>query len=92
MTDKKIIFSTGDITYSKEWYVKNGLDVKPVVYTEQFLKEIASNTVGSSIELTHGNTKIDTIGYANNFDFIDDKLVADISTNEELQGKGLLFS
>lgn len=88
MTDKKIIFSTGDITYSKEWYVKNGLDVKPVVYTEQFLKEIASNTVGSSIELTHGNTKIDTIGYANNFDFIDDKLVADISTNEELQGKG----
>ena len=42
MTDKKTIFKTGEITYDKEWYIKSGLTVKPVVYTEQFLKEIAS--------------------------------------------------
>lgn len=88
MTDKKTIFSTGAITYDKEWYIKNGLDVKPVVYTEQFLKNIAETTDGSSIELSHGNQTNDTIGYANKFDFIDDKLVANILTDEQLEGKG----
>jgi hypothetical protein len=88
LTDKKTIFSTGAITYDKEWYIKNGLDVKPVVYTEQFLKNIAETTDGSSIELSHGNQTNDTIGYANKFDFIDDKLVANILTDEQLEGKG----
>ena len=75
MNDKKTIFKTGEITYSKDWYVKNGLDVKPVVYTNQFLKDIASNTIGSCLELTHGNEKYDVIGYVNDFDFIDDELL-----------------
>ena len=88
MNDKKTIFKTGEITYSNEWYVKNGLDVKPVVYTNQFLKDIASNTIGSSLELTHGNEKHDVIGYVNDFDFIDDELLANISTNNELNGLG----
>ena len=88
MNDKKTIFKTGEITYSKDWYVKNGLDVKPVVYTNQFLKDIASNTIGSSLELTHGNEKYDVIGYVNDFDFIDDELLANISTNNELNGLG----
>lgn len=88
LTDKKTIFKTGEITYDKEWYVKSGLKVKPVVYTERFLKEIASNTGGSSLELTHGNSTIDVVGHVNSFDFIDDELVANVVTNEELDGMG----
>ena len=88
MTDKKIIFKTGEITYDKEWYEKSGLEVKPVVYTDGFLKDIASNTMGSSLELTHGNNKLDVIGHINDYDFIDNDLVANITTNEELSGKG----
>ena len=88
MSDKKIIFKTGSINYPKEWYLQNGIDEKPVKYTEQFLKEIASNTIGSSLELTHGNNSIDAIGYVNNFDFIGDELVANVSTNESLNDMG----
>ena len=88
MTDKKTIFKTGEITYDKEWYIKSGLTVKPVVYTEQFLKEIASNTVGSSLELTHGNNTLDVVGHVNNFDFIDGELVGNIITNESLENMG----
>ena len=88
MTDKKTIFSVGSITYDKEWYQQNGLAVKPVVYTTQFLKEIASNTMGSSLELTHGNQTIDAIGYVNDFDFVENDLVANVTTNEELNGMG----
>ena len=88
MNDKKTIFSTGEITYDKEWYIKHGLAVKPVVYNETFLKEIASNTIGSSLELTHGNATNDVIGYINAYDFINDELVAKVSTNEDLNGLG----
>ena len=88
MTDKKTIFSTGEITYDKEWYIKSGLAVKPVVYTERFLQEIASNTVGSSLELTHGNNTIDVVGHVNSFDFIDGELVANVNTNESLENMG----
>ena len=88
MTDKKTIFKTGEITYDKEWYIKSGLVMKPVVYTESFLKEIASNTVGSSLELTHGNSTIDVVGHINNLDFIDGELVGNISTNEKLEDMG----
>ena len=88
MTDKKTIFSTGEITYDAEWYQQNGLKVKPVRYTNQFLKEIASNTRGSSLELTHGNSTNDVIGYSNDFDLIDDDFVGNVSTNEELEGMG----
>lgn len=88
MTDKKTIFSTGEITYDKEWYIKSGLSVKPVVYTEQFLKEIASNTVGSSLELTHGNSTKDVVGHINSFDFTDGELVANVVTNESLENMG----
>ena len=88
MTDKKIIFSTGEITYDKEWYAKHGLAVKPVVYNESFLKEIASNTMGSSLELTHGNSTNDVIGHINAYDFINNELVANVITNEELTGMG----
>lgn len=88
MTDKKIIFSTGEITYDKEWYINQGLDVKPVNYTEDFLKEIASNTTGSSLELTHGDTKKDVIGYINNYDFIGNDLVANVTSNEHMEAMG----
>ena len=88
MNDKKTIFSTGEITYDKEWYIKHGLAVKPVAYNETFLKEIASNTIGSSLELTHGNATNDVIGYINAYDFINDELVAKVSTNEDLNGLG----
>lgn len=88
MNDKKTIFSTGEITYDKEWYIKSGLAIKPVVYTESFLKEIASNTVGSSLELTHGNQTNDVIGHVNSFDFIDGELVANVSTDESLDNMG----
>ena len=62
--------------------------MKPVVYTKQFLKDIAKNTMGSSLELTHGNNTTDTIGYVNDFDFIDDELVANVSTDESLKDMG----
>ena len=88
MNDKKTIFSTGEITYDKEWYIKHGLAVKPVVYNETFLKEIASNTVGSSLELSHGNTTADVVGHINAYEFIDNELVANVITNEELNGLG----
>ena len=88
MNDKKTIFSTGEITYDKEWYIKHGLAVKPVVYNETFLKEIASNTIGSSLDLTHVNATNDVIGYINAYDFINDELVAEVSTNEDLNGLG----
>ena len=88
MTDKKTIFKTGEITYDKEWYIKSGLVMKPVVYTESFLKEIASNTVGSSLELTHGNKTNDVIGHVNSFDFINGELVAEVNTNESLENMG----
>ncbi len=88
MTDKKIIFKTGEITYDKEWYLKNGLEVKPVVYTSQFLKEIADSTMGCSLELTHGNTTQDVIGHVNNITFSDDGLLANIVTNESDSGLG----
>ena len=88
MNDKKTIFSTGEIIYDKEWYRKQGLDVKPVVYNESFLKDIASNTVGSSLELTHGNSTVDVIGHINAYEFIDDNLVANVITNEDLNGLG----
>lgn len=88
MNDKKIIFSTGEIIYDKEWYIKNNLTMKPIKYTSQFLKEIASNTMGSSLELSHGNNTIDAIGYVNNFDFVDDDLVANVTTDESLNDMG----
>ena len=88
MTLKKTIFSTGEITYDEEWYIKSGLAVKPVVYTEQFLKDIAKNTVGSSLELTHGNATNDIIGSVNDFEFADGQLVANVSSNREILGKG----
>ena len=88
MTDKKVIFKTGELTYPKEWYLKSGLDVKPVVYTDEFLKEIASKTMGSSLELTHGNNSIDVVGHVNSFDFINGELVANVTTDEELKGMG----
>ena len=88
MSDKKIIFSTGEIVYDKEWYIKQGLTVKPVIYNESFLKNIASNTRGSSLELTHGNKSKDVIGYVNNFDFNGTDLVANIRTDEKLEGLG----
>ena len=88
MNDKKTIFSIGEIIYDKEWYIKQGLTVKPVQYNETFLKDIASNTMGSSLELTHGTTTNDVIGYVNNFDFDGENLVANVSTNEKLDGLG----
>lgn len=88
MNDKKTIFSTGEITYDKEWYLKHHLEVKPVIYNDSFLKEIASNTLGSSLELTHGNSTIDVIGHIDGYEFIDNELVANVTTNEDLNGMG----
>lgn len=88
MDSKFTIFKTGSITYDDDWYVKNNLDVKPVNYTDGFLKNIASITNGSSLEATHGDEIIDVIGYTNDYDFINDELVANVSTNEDLNGMG----
>ena len=88
MSDKKIIFSTGEITYDDEWYHENGLSVKPVKYTTQFLKNIASQTMGSSLELTHGNKTHDVIGYVNDYDFTDDNLLGIVATNEDTANMG----
>jgi uncharacterized protein YoxC len=88
LTDKFTIFKTGTITYDKEWYIKQGLDVKPVNYTDGFLKEIASKTGGSTLEASHGDNKIDVIGYTNNYGFNNNELVAEVTTNEKLDGLG----
>ncbi len=88
MTDKKTLFTVGDITYDKEWYQQNGLPVKPVRYTESFLKQIASNTQGSSLELSHGNVKSDVVGYVNDYDFVDNHFRGTVTTIENTEGLG----
>jgi outer membrane murein-binding lipoprotein Lpp len=88
MSDKKIIFKTGEIIYPDEWYVKNNIPKKPVLYTHQFLKEIAESTKGSSLELTHGNTTNDVVGFVNEFELVEDELMANVVTNESTEQMG----
>ena len=88
MSDKKIIFKSGEITYPKEWYLQNGLKVKPVVYSDNFLKNIADTTYGSSLELTHGNAKLDVVGHISDFEFTDGELLATVVSNESDEGMG----
>lgn len=88
MTDKKILFQTGDLIYDKEWYQKNGIPVKPVVYTDSFLKEIAESTLGCSLELTHGESKQDVIGHTTDFEFVEGQLLGTVSSNQSDEGLG----
>lgn len=88
MSDKKIIFKTGEITYPDEWYVKNNIPKKPVLYTHQFLKEIAESTQGSSLELTHGNQTNDVVGYINGLELVDDELLANVYTEQSTENMG----
>lgn len=55
---------------------------KPVKYTEEFLKEIASNTISSKISNEHYG---DAIGTMSNFTFTDGKLFADADSSESLK-------
>lgn len=88
MTDKKVLFKTGDLIYDKEWYQKNGIPVKPVVYTDSFLKEIAESTYGCSLELTHGESKQDIIGHTTDFEFVDGELKGLVSSEKSDEGLG----
>lgn len=55
---------------------------KPIKYTEEFLKELASNTVGTSLvdEEHYGNS----IGEVKNFTFIDGGLYAEVNSEKPL--------
>ena len=88
MTDKKVLFKTGEITYDKEWYQKNGIPMKPVVYTNNFLKKIVDSTYGCSLELTHGNSKQDVIGHISDFGFEDGSFVGIVTSNKSDEGLG----
>ena len=88
MSDKKTIFKAGTINYDKEWYLQNGIDEKPVEYTVQFLKEIADSTMGTSLELTHGNHTHDVIGHVHNFEVDGMELIGEVDTNQDTNGLG----
>ncbi|MEE1227186.1 MAG: hypothetical protein UHM08_08815 [Bacteroidales bacterium] len=68
------IFKPCDITYDKY--------DKPVKYTEDFLKEIASNTVGTKL-VDHHYGK--SIGNISNITFTDGELYCDVSSSESLK-------
>lgn len=59
---------------------------KPVNYTSEFLKDVASST--SDLKVTNEHSK-EVIGNINNFVFEDDSLVANVSENVNLEGKGI---
>ena len=88
MTDKKIIFKTGEITYPDEWYAKNNIPKKPVLYTSKFLKEITNSTKGSSLELTHGVEKHDVVGYVNGLEVVNDEWLGSVFTDESTENMG----
>lgn len=88
MTDKKVLFETGDLFYEDEWYQKNGIPVKPVVYTDRFLEEIAKSTLACSLELTHGNQKSDVIGHTTDFEFADGQLLGIVDSIKSDEGLG----
>lgn len=88
MSDKKIIFKTGEITYPDEWYLKNGIPKKPVLYTSEFLKQIADSTKGSSLELTHGTQVHDVVGYVNDLEIVEDEWLGTVITEESTENMG----
>ena len=55
---------------------------KPVRYTEEFLKEIASNTIGTKIVDEHYGK---SIGNMTNFTFTDGGLYVDVNSSQSLQ-------
>lgn len=71
---KKSIFKPCDMKYK-------AYD-KPIKYTEEFLKELASNT--SDCPLVNEEHRAETIGQVSNFTFIDGELFANISTEHSL--------
>ena len=77
---KVTIFKVGDLSYPDA-----NLD-KPVRYTESFLKDIACSTSSSKLTGKHGSTT--GIGSLSNFIFNNGELVADINTEESLEGMG----
>lgn len=88
MADKKIIFKTGEITYPDEWYLKNNIPKKPVLYTSEFLKQISESTDGSSLELTHGNVNHDVVGYVNGLEVVDDEWHGMVFTEQSIENMG----
>ncbi|MCF0116003.1 MAG: hypothetical protein HUJ56_11685 [Erysipelotrichaceae bacterium] len=59
---------------------------KPILYTEQFLREIAIKTDKVLLNEEHTN---DVIGSLSNFSFIDGALQCDVSDGVDLEGKGI---
>ncbi|WP_409200641.1 hypothetical protein [Methanobrevibacter sp. DSM 116169] len=73
------LWETGLMDYSEK------LD-KPVKYTEQHLKELASKT--STVDITNGHSD-EIIGNMSNFTYNDGVLSADVSSNVDIKGLGL---
>lgn len=74
------IFKVGDLSYPDA-----NLD-KPVRYTESFLKDIACSTSSSKLTGKHGSNT--GIGSLSNFIFNNGELLADVNTEESLEGMG----
>ena len=72
--ERKSIFKPCDITYDEY--------DKPVRFSEEFLKEIASNTIGTQLVAKHYGGKV---GNVTNLTFTDGELYADISSSQSLQ-------
>ena len=77
---KVTVFKVGDLSYPDA-----NLD-KPVRYTESFLKDIACSTSSSKLTGKHGSNT--GIGSLSNFIFDDGVLLADVNTEESLEGMG----
>jgi ElaB/YqjD/DUF883 family membrane-anchored ribosome-binding protein len=74
MSERVKIFEPCELTYSQY--------EKPVRYTEEFLKQIASRTIGTKIVDEHYGK---TIGNMTNFTFTDGALFVDASSSQSLQ-------
>lgn len=77
---KVTVFKVGELSYPDA-----NLD-KPVKYTESFLKDIACSTSSSKLTGKHGSNT--GIGSLSNFIFNNGVLMADINTEESLEGMG----
>lgn len=74
------IFKVGELSYPDA-----NLD-KPVRYSESFLKDIACTTSSSKLTGKHGSNT--GIGSLSNFIFNNGELLADVNTEESLEGMG----
>lgn len=72
--ERKLIFKPCDLEYK-------GYE-KPIRYTEEFLKEVASHTIGTRLVDSHYGK---SIGNITNITFTDGGLYADVSSSKSLQ-------